>query len=190
LHVLGYVYVGHRTNNYAELEALNQGLKFWVSQLPSVTIPLEIIGDSLLVNHQLTGEWKIQHDKNKDLYKEICSSLNKIASFNMKHVYRKFNKAADFLANMAMDTKNSKILKEKEIQNWTKSEIIEKHHWNDSVNAVIKEDTAETTKTEQDFKENKPLKLTDPAIEYLLKIKHQRTLDSTKTSLLSAFKHK
>ncbi|MEO8210376.1 MAG: ribonuclease HI family protein [bacterium] len=96
-------FIGVHTNNFAEYIALIESVK----QLKSSEIGFEEINffcDSELIVKQIKGEYKI---KNKDLirlslefWKEI-KSMNK--KFSITHIPREQNRAADKLANEALD---------------------------------------------------------------------------------------
>jgi ribonuclease HI len=93
------VYLGRRTNNEAEYEALlrlleeagSRGLK-----------ELEVRGDSKLVICQVSREWKI----NKPHLRELASAAWKLmAGMRVRLVWvpRESNKLADALSNRAID---------------------------------------------------------------------------------------
>ncbi|MCD4704494.1 ribonuclease HI family protein [bacterium] len=94
------VYLGETTNNQAEYKALLKGLEL---ALENKVEDLESFLDSELVVKQLNREYKV---KNKDLALLFVKAWNLSLSFRkitFQHVYREQNKAADALANEAMD---------------------------------------------------------------------------------------
>ncbi len=94
------VYLGETTNNQAEYKALLKGLEL---ALENKVEDLECFLDSELVVKQLNREYKV---KNKDLALLFVKAWNLSLSFRkitFQHVYREQNKAADALANEAMD---------------------------------------------------------------------------------------
>lgn len=96
-------YIGTRTNNESEYMALILGLN--EALLRSIN-ELIVCGDSLLVINQMNGTYKVKNKNLLELYnyaKQLCTNF-KYIEFN--HVYRKCNKRADKLANLALETKS------------------------------------------------------------------------------------
>ena len=94
------------TNNIAEYEALYIGLEFLKNnEINKCTIR----GDSLLLIKQLTGKYKCKSDNLKEYYNK-CLFLLKDMDIKLEHIYRKDNKVADELANMALDYCNSSFI--------------------------------------------------------------------------------
>ena len=96
-------YIGTRTNNESEYMALILGLN--EALLRSIN-ELIVCGDSLLVINQMNGIYKVKNKNLLELYnyaKQLCTNFRHI-EFN--HVYRKCNKRADKLANLALETKS------------------------------------------------------------------------------------
>jgi ribonuclease HI len=95
------------TNDYCEVNSLCLGLAaVKCSGDPGASV-IEVIGDSqLLINH-FTGSTVI---RNPNLAVEIAEINRIFRGFNgvhWQHVKRNFNKAADSLANIAIDAKSS-----------------------------------------------------------------------------------
>lgn len=91
--------LGHATNNVAEYSALIAGLEMARTLDPSATI--EVRMDSRLVVEQMAGRWKIKHPDMKPLAlraRRLCPH-----DVTWTWVPRAENKAADALANEAMD---------------------------------------------------------------------------------------
>ena len=93
-------FIGIATNNVAEYCGLLRGLliceKMGIKNL-------SVKGDSNLVIQHVTGKWKVRNENLKKIYKQIKEIDQKFKSISYEHVYRKFNKRADALANQALD---------------------------------------------------------------------------------------
>ncbi|MEA3398454.1 MAG: ribonuclease HI family protein [Patescibacteria group bacterium] len=95
-------YIGTATNNQAEYKAALAGIK---KAKKIGAEELEFYLDSELVVKQLNHEYKV---KNKELAPLFVKIYNEILCFKkviFKHIPREQNKAADKLANLAMDRK-------------------------------------------------------------------------------------
>ena len=90
-----------QTNNYAEYFALYAGLSLAIkNNIKNLTV----YGDSNLVIQQMNKKWKVKSKNLKGLFNK-CSEL--VEQFNIiifQHVLRKYNKRADELANMGLDS--------------------------------------------------------------------------------------
>ena len=94
------VYYGRSTNNQAEYRAVLQGVELCrKNNIDLNTVHLR--ADSLLVVNQLKGLWKVKNQELMLLYQ----LLKPLKFKSIEHVYRKNNKRADELANMAIDRK-------------------------------------------------------------------------------------
>jgi ribonuclease HI len=93
-------FLGHRTNNYAEYAGL-LGCLDW-ALLHQVT-RLRVISDSLLMVKQIQGKFKINSADLKPLWEEARRRIAQLERFEISHALRHKNKAADRLANDAMD---------------------------------------------------------------------------------------
>ena len=99
-------FLGKRTNNWAEYEAVILGLEALKRQFGNklASMDIELRMDSELIVRQLTGIYKV---RNKDLlaqYKRIRAlRAEDFPNIRIKHVRREQNKEADKLANEAMD---------------------------------------------------------------------------------------
>ena len=95
-------YIGNATNNVAEymgaIAAVNLALKHNLDNIA-------IYGDSNLVIKQITNEWKVKSENLKQHFNELKNVISKQEweQIEFKHVYRKYNKRADQLANEALD---------------------------------------------------------------------------------------
>ncbi len=92
-------YIGIRTNNEAEYEALIFGLDL---ALIRGIKDLIVYGDSMLIIKQMVGQYKVKEPKLIQLYQTAYNLASKFNYIEYKHVYRKFNKRADALANQAL----------------------------------------------------------------------------------------
>jgi len=91
--------IGHATNNVAEYRGLIAGLELYLEHTPDAL--LEVRMDSKLVIEQMAGRWKVKHPDMKPL----AIRAQRAAPFGTiwTWVPREQNKAADRLANLAMD---------------------------------------------------------------------------------------
>jgi ribonuclease HI len=94
-------FVGRKTNNQAEYLALIQGLEAAAEyQADAIQIRL----DSELLVHQLKGEYKVKSPLLKPLRNQAQKLLAKYKVVGIEHIERQYNRAADRLANRAIDT--------------------------------------------------------------------------------------
>ena len=99
-------YIGTVTNNVAEYAAL-----IWALQ-EAVYLGVETIKiytDSQLLSRQLTGRYKVKSPNISVLYQLAVNLINKIPNFEIEHIKREKNKAADKLATQAIKYSKSKI---------------------------------------------------------------------------------
>ena len=95
-------FIGNATNNVAEymgaIAAVNIAIKHGIKKII-------ILGDSNLVIKQITNEWKVKSENLKQHFNELKNVISKQQweHIEFKHVYRKYNKRADQLANEALD---------------------------------------------------------------------------------------
>ena len=93
--------LGITTNNVAEYCGLLRGLIVCDSMgIKELTVK----GDSNLVIQHVTGKWKVRNENLKKIHKQIKEIDKNFKSISYEHVYRKFNKRADALANQALDS--------------------------------------------------------------------------------------
>jgi ribonuclease HI len=96
------VYLGHRTNNFAEYSGLLAALDYAVANgHPRI----KVVSDSELIVKQIRGEYKVKSPDLKELYDRARGLIRKLEHFEIRHVLRAQNKDADRLANDAMDRK-------------------------------------------------------------------------------------
>ncbi|MDP3726412.1 MAG: ribonuclease HI family protein [bacterium] len=100
-------FLGVRTNNWAEYEAIVLGLQavkklFGKEKLKNISV--EVRTDSELVARQLSGKYQI---KEETLFPQFIKAWNikvaDIPNLTFTHIPREKNKKADELANKAMD---------------------------------------------------------------------------------------
>jgi ribonuclease HI len=94
-------YMGQATNNQAEWTALILGLEKYLDL--KLVQPLLIFLDSELVTKQLTGVYKIKQPHLKVYYHQAQTLLNKIDNWQIRHIFREFNRPADTLVNQVLD---------------------------------------------------------------------------------------
>lgn len=93
-------YLGLRTNNQAEYEALILGLEK-LKNLKAKEV--EVRSDSQLMVRQLNGEYRIKHEGLKGLYLKARRLIESFEQITVHHIPREENKIADRLSNDAID---------------------------------------------------------------------------------------
>jgi ribonuclease HI len=102
-------YLGLATNNQAEYKALLKSLTLIKKLLTEIELnEIEFYSDSLLMVSQINFDYKINEPElallnNK--FHVLIKKLNK--SYKVIHIERSLNKAADRLANQAIDNRKS-----------------------------------------------------------------------------------
>ncbi len=98
-------YLGKMTNNQAEYEGLLTALRMTaVMDIDEIDFFL----DSDLMVKQLNGEYKVKSPNIKPLKLTIDKLLKQFKKVNFSHVRREYNKAADKLVNIVLDTLDKK----------------------------------------------------------------------------------
>jgi ribonuclease HI len=92
--------LGVRTNNVAEYAAVVLALRK-AHKLGATDIDLRL--DSKLLVEQLNGRWRIRHAGLIGLHREAQQLLAGFRSYRITHEPREMNRAADALANLALD---------------------------------------------------------------------------------------
>ena len=87
------------TNNKAEYSGLLLGIEA-ATKLNIKTLLVE--GDSLLVINQMIGKYKCNSPNLIELYNKAKELEKKFDNVFYKHIYRNFNKRADYLSNEAI----------------------------------------------------------------------------------------
>ena len=93
-------YIGKKTNNQAEYQALILGL---VKAKSLGAKELECYLDSELVVKQMQGEYRVKDVKLKPLYAEAENLAKNFTQISYAHVRRENNEEADRLVNEAID---------------------------------------------------------------------------------------
>jgi len=93
-------FLGIRTNNYAEYSGLLAVLD-WALQHQHPR--LKVVSDSELMVKQIQGKYKVNSPDLKPLWQEARNRIARLQGFEISHALRHKNKAADALANEAMD---------------------------------------------------------------------------------------
>lgn len=92
-------FLGKVTNNEAEYKALLLGLnKIKEMEISNVNV----LGDSLLVINQIRKLYKVNSKNLIPLYEKCQIIIDEICNISFQHIERKYNKRADFLANLAL----------------------------------------------------------------------------------------
>jgi ribonuclease HI len=94
-------YLGQATNNVAEYQGLLLSLEK-ASELGAEEV--DIFSDSELLTRQVNGIYKVKNEKLKPLYQKVLELRKNFKKFSITHIAREKNKAADKLANKAIDT--------------------------------------------------------------------------------------
>jgi ribonuclease HI len=95
-------YLGERTNNWAEYEALILALTE-ATKRGLVGRELEIRMDSELIVRQMTGQYKVKDKNLKVQHANVRALLADFPGTRFVHVPREENKEADRLVNEAID---------------------------------------------------------------------------------------
>ena len=100
-------YLGIKTNNWAEYEALIIGLEKAKELLGENTTrtKVEVRMDSQLIVRQINGEYKVKEPALKEQFIKVNNLKTNFSNIKFVHIPRKENKEADKLANLAMDSK-------------------------------------------------------------------------------------
>ena len=94
------VTLGRVTNNVAEYRGLLLGLER-AAALGATEV--EVINDSELIAHQVTGRYKVKHPDMKPLHAEALRALGGFERWSIRPVPRAQNADADALVNQALD---------------------------------------------------------------------------------------
>lgn len=95
-----YGYLGTQTNNQAEYLALIEGLRLAAEWRPE---HLTVRMDSQLVVEQMSGRYRVKDAKLRPLFERARALATSFPSIEFVHVDRGLNRAADALANKAID---------------------------------------------------------------------------------------
>lgn len=97
-------FLGVMTNNQAEYNALLIALKE-AHNLKYGSV--KIFMDSELIVKQIRGEYRVKNEELKAIYDEVNKQLKKFEKYDINHVMRSKNFAADTLANEAISEHKS-----------------------------------------------------------------------------------
>lgn len=92
-------FIGSRTNNEAEYEALIKGIKL-ACELN--LLKLNIYADSQLIVRQVMGQYKVKNERMKPLHSQAVTLLDELDDWSIEHILREKNKEADSLSKMGM----------------------------------------------------------------------------------------
>lgn len=99
-------FLGHRTNNFAEYEAVILAMDEILKLVPEgerSETEVVVKMDSQLVVKQMQGVYKVKHPVMKEQFARLVQKLGAFGKAEFLHVPREQNKDADALANEAMD---------------------------------------------------------------------------------------
>lgn len=105
-------YLGKKTNNEAEYEALIFGLKKakqLVGKKKAKVAVVKCFLDSELVVKQLKHEYKLKDQRIQKYFIEIWNLMLDFKRVSFQHVKRELNKQADALVNQSLDKHDSKL---------------------------------------------------------------------------------
>lgn len=106
-------YLGERTNNEAEYQAVIFGLKklkLLFGKEKTKNLEVFIRADSELLVKQLNHEYKIREERIGKLFLEIWNLMIDFKKVEIEHVRREANKGADRLVNEALDKEQGKLI--------------------------------------------------------------------------------
>ena len=108
-------YIGQKTNNEAEYEAVIFGLKKikqLVGKEEAKKTEVEIFLDSEFVERQMNHVYKVKEPELQKLFVEVWNLMLDFGLVKFSHIPREKNKVADKLVNEALDEeeKQSKLL--------------------------------------------------------------------------------
>ncbi len=92
--------LGIQTNNYAEYTGVILALE---KALDLGAREAELVLDSKLIVEQLSGRWKVKHPGIKPLVIRSHELLRRLDRWSIRHEPRENNRAADAMANLALD---------------------------------------------------------------------------------------
>ncbi len=101
-------YIGEKTNNEAEYEAVILGLKKIkqiIGKERAKNTEIEIYLDSEFVERQMNHEYKVKELELQKLFLGVWNMMLDFGKVTFKHIPRERNKVADKLVNQALDEK-------------------------------------------------------------------------------------
>lgn len=101
-------FIGDKTNNEAEYEAVILGLKK-IKQIigrdKAKNMEVEIFLDSEFVERQMNHKYKVKESELQKLFLEVWNLMLDFEKVTFNHIPRERNKVADKLVNEALDEK-------------------------------------------------------------------------------------
>lgn len=98
-------YIGIATNNIAEYTAVLEAISYIVKNIPEKSLELNFFMDSRLVAEQLSGRFKVKSQNLKPLIEKIKQFCSQFKSVKFTHIPREKNIDADYMANLALDSR-------------------------------------------------------------------------------------
>ncbi len=101
-------FLGTRTNNFAEYEAIILAIQKLASIVPEKSLPdteVFVKMDSELVVKQMKGIYRVKHPVLRTQQMKLKEAMSVFGNVEFTHIPREQNKDADLLANEAMDSK-------------------------------------------------------------------------------------
>jgi ribonuclease HI len=92
--------LGRTTNNVAEYTAVKLALER-AHELGAQEV--ELVLDSMLVVEQVAGRWRVRDPRLREIHAAIQALLAGFRRWTVRHERRSENRAADALANLALD---------------------------------------------------------------------------------------
>lgn len=105
-------YIGEKTNNEAEYEAVILGLKKIkqnIGKEKAKNAEIEIFLDSEFVARQMNHEYKVKEPELQKLFLEVWNLMLDFGKVAFNHIPRERNKVADKLVNQALDEKERQM---------------------------------------------------------------------------------
>jgi ribonuclease HI len=99
-------YIGEKTNNEAEYEAVIFGLKkikHLVGKDQAKKVDVDCFLDSEFVERQLNHIYKVKEENIQKLFLEVWNLMLDFRKVNFNHIPREKNKVADKMVNQALD---------------------------------------------------------------------------------------
>jgi ribonuclease HI len=98
------VFLGERTNNYAEWTAVALALE---EALLVGATHVDLRMDSQLVARQISGQYRVKHPDLQPIHARVMGLLSRFGGYTVGHVPRALNKEADRLSNVAIDQRGT-----------------------------------------------------------------------------------
>lgn len=98
--------IGVDTNNVAEYTAVLEAFTYLKKNVyKGKPLRIQLIADSQLIIRQLAGIYKIRNENLKLIFNKIKELEIELGHISYKSIPREQNKRADYLANMALDSR-------------------------------------------------------------------------------------